>query len=124
MRETRTARSSRQWLLNELCLTACAVRRYHQSTGDVIGNGGTQPLPKDVQTGIKASGSTGRREYVGILHVEHVGVDVHFRKALRHFARTLPMRGRAPSVKEACFREHMRIETEPDDLYAARVHFA
>jgi hypothetical protein len=66
-------------LVDELRLTALAVRRDHQVSCNVIGYDCSKILTNDVKAKIDTGSSPGRSQDVFFVYIQHIGLDADLR---------------------------------------------
>lgn len=119
-REPRVARMRGDWLRHVLGLSALAVRRDHEAARDPVRGVRAEAPPHDVQAAVEACRRAGRRHQVAVVHVQHVGIEFHARKAPGEIVGPRPVRGGRAALEQAGRGEHVGAEAQADELRAAR----
>ena len=88
------------WALEKLRLSPVPMRRDHQASRDLIGNGGTPIASNQMQTKIEACRAARGSENAVLIDVEDIGIDLDERKALAKGVCITPMRRCPPSAQQ------------------------
>lgn len=87
-------------LLRVLRLSALAMRRYHEPPRGLVGGMAAVALAQYMQAAIQPGGSAGRGQYVAVVHMEHIRVEPHLRKAAGERVGPCPGRGGGAPVEQ------------------------
>ncbi len=78
-----------------------------------------QALAQQMQAAIEGGGRPGRGQDLAILHVQHVGHQLHRGVQARHVRRMRPVRGGLSPVQQAGLGQHKSAQTQAHDECAS-----
>ena len=111
----------RQGLLNDLVLSAIAVRGYNKPPRGTIGDSRAKSFTEYVQANIQARRGSGRGQDIAIVDVEYVWLHMNRREAPGELVHALPVSRRTPSLEQTCRRKYVSAETQTNKFRAAIV---
>ena len=118
---SRSSGARLQRALDELRLSAVAMRRHDQTSRNLIGDAWAVVASHEMQTQIESRRAAGRREDLARIDVQHIRIDAQLRILRLQLVRVTPMR-RDFFVRENAGRgEHEHAGANRDESCAASV---